>query len=299
MKAALWKKIDELFAAAQAQPAEERAAFLDRACGDDQELRAELASLPNAATAGKSFLEHPAAALPGQPALKPGDKLGAFEIVERIGRGGMGEVYRAHDPRLNRDVAIKVLPPDFARDPERLRRFEHEARAASALNHPNIVTVHEAGTTNGISWMATELVEGQSLREVLAKGALLPRKAAEIAAQIADGLAAARAAGLVHRDLKAENVMLAPGDLVKILDFGIAKRRFRDAVTGAYTDTLTRTGEVVGTVTSMSPEQVEGKQVDHRSDIFSLGMLLYELLSGKRPFTSDTHAAVMNAIVNQ
>src|ERR1039458_6953037 len=138
--------------------------------------------------------------------------------------------------------------------------------------------------------MVTELVEGRSLREVLAKGAMPPRRAAEIGAQIADGLAAAHTAGLVHRDLKAENVMLAPGDLVKILDFGIAKRAVRDAGASTVTDTLTRTGEVVGTVTSMSPEQVEGKEVDHRSDIFSFGVLLYEMLSGKRPFTGDTRS---------
>jgi eukaryotic-like serine/threonine-protein kinase len=146
--------------------------------------------------------------------------------------------------------------------------------------------------------MVTELVEGHSLREVMAKGALPLRRAVEIAAQIADGLAAAHSAGLVHRDLKAENVMLGPGDLVKILDFGIAKRESRDAATGTLTNTLTDTGELLGTPTSMSPEQVEGKQVDHRSDIFSLGLLLYEMLAGKRPFTGDTHAAVMNAIVN-
>jgi Tol biopolymer transport system component len=298
MKADLWKKIDELFAAAQAQPAGERAGFLDRLCEGDQELRAELESLLNAATSDKSFLEHPPAAPSDRPALNPGDKLGAFEIVERIGRGGMGEVYRARDSRLKRDVAIKVLPPDFADDPGRLRRFEHEARAASALKHPNIVSVFDIGSTDGVSWMVTELVEGRSLREVLAKGTMPVRKAAEVGAQIADGLAAAHAAGLVHRDLKAENVMLAPGDLVKILDFGIAKRAVRDVGASTVTDTLTRTGEVVGTVTSMSPEQVEGKEVDHRSDIFSLGVLLYEMLSGKRPFTGDTHAAVMNAIVN-
>lgn len=298
MKAELWKKIDELFAAAQAQPVGERAAFLDRVCEGEQELQAELESLLRAATADKSFLEHPPAAPSDRPALNPGDKLGAFEIVERIGRGGMGEVYRARDSRLKRDVAIKVLPPDFADDPGRLRRFGHEARAASALKHPNIVTVHEIGSTDGVSWMVTELVEGRSLREVLAKGAMPPRRAAQIGAQIADGLAAAHTAGLVHRDLKAENVMLALGDLVKILDFGIAKRAVRDAGASTVTGTLTRTGEVVGTVTSMSPEQVEGKEVDHRSDIFSLGVLLYEMLSGKRPFTGDTHAAVMNAIVN-
>ena len=300
MNAELWKKIDELFAAAHAQPTDQRAAFLDRACGGDQALRAELESLLKAANADKSFLEHPPAPLPDQPALKAGDKLGAYEIIERIGRGGMGEVYRAHDPRLKRDVAIKVLPPDFAQDTERLRRFEHEARAASALNHPNIVSVHDVGRTDGISWMVTELVEGRSLRQVLEKGAMPPRKAVEIAAQIADGLAAAHAAGLVHRDLKAENVMLASGDLVKILDFGIAKWQvWAPGTSETLSGTFTKAGEVVGTAASMSPEQALGRQVDHRSDIFSLGVLLYEMLSGQRPFTGDTNVAVMHAIVNQ
>ena len=303
MKAELWKKIDALFAAAQAQPAEQRAAFLDRACEGDQELRAEVESLLRAATSDKSFLGHPPTALPGRPALQPGGKLGAFEIVERIGRGGMGEVYRARDPRLKRDVAIKVLPPEFAEDPGRLRRFEHEARMASALNHPNIVAVYDIGGTDGISWIVTELVEGRPLREMLAKDALPPRKAVEIAAQIAEGLAAAHAAGLVHRDLKAENVMLAPNDLVKILDFGIAKRTVEHAATDTaattVTSNLTKTGEVVGTPASMSPEQALGKEMDHRSDIFSLGVLLYEMLSGKRPFAGDSRVAVMHAIVNQ
>ena len=235
-----------------------------------------------------------------QPALKPGDRLGSFGIVERIGRGGMGEVYRAHDSRLRRDVAIKVLPPDFAHDAEKLRRFEHEARAASALNHPNIVSVHDVGSVDGVSFIVTELVEGRSLREMLENGALAPRKAVEIAAQIADGLAAAHTAGLVHRDLKAGNVMLTQDELVKILDFGIAKWEVRnDGTTSTLTDTLTKPGEVVGTVTSMSPEQVEGKEVDRRSDIFSLGILLYEMLCGKRPFTGDSRLAVMNAIVSQ
>jgi len=301
MKAELWRKIDKLFAAAQSQAADERAAFLDRVCEGDPELRVELESLLRAADSADSFFEHPPAALQSdRPALKAGDALGAFEIVERIGRGGMGEVYRARDARLRRSVAIKVLPPEFAQDGERLRRFEREARAASALNHPNIVAVFDVGHEYGINWIVTELVEGRSLRQALAKGPIAPRKGAEIAAQIADGLAAAHAAGLVHRDLKAENVMLAkPDDLVKILDFGIAKWQMRDATAETVTNTLTCTGEIVGTPASMSPEQAEGRQIDHRSDIFSLGVVLYEMLSGQRPFTGDTHAALMHAIVNQ
>ncbi|MFN7994210.1 MAG: protein kinase [Bryobacteraceae bacterium] len=218
-------------------------------------------------------------------------------MAERIGRGGMGEVYRAHDPRLDRDVAIKVLPPDLAHDYERLRRFQAEARAVAALNHPNIISVHEIGNSDGLIWMATELVEGRSLREHLEAGPVTSRKAIEIAAQISDGLAAAHAAGIVHRDLKPENVMLSEGDRVKILDFGIAKWRGRSREALAGASTLTKTGEVVGTATAMSPEQVLGHEVDHRSDIFSLGVLLYEMLAGKHPFRGDNAVAVMHAIV--
>lgn len=294
-----WRKIETLYEAALATEPDRRAVFLEQSCHGDEGLRQEIESLLQCGENAGSFLGHSPASADTATVLKPGSKLGSFEILGLLGKGGMGEVYRARDTRLGRDVAIKVLAPDFAQDPERLRRFEHEARAASALNHPNIVSVHDIGSMGGVHWIVTELVEGPSLRQELAKGALAPRKAVGIAAQVADGLAAAHAAGLVHRDLKAENVMLAAGDRVKILDFGIAKRLARSAAAGTLTVTLTRTGEVVGTVTTMSPEQVEGKEIDHRSDIFSLGVLLYEMLSGKLPFRGETHAAVMNAIVSQ
>lgn len=294
-----WRKIEALYEAALAIEPERRAGFLEQSCPGEESLRQEVESLLLHGENAGGFLEDSPLAAATATALKPGSKLGSFEILGLLGKGGMGQVFRARDARLGRDVAIKVLPPDFAQDTERLRRFEHEARAASALNHPNIVSVHDVGSADGIRWIITELVDGPSLRQALDKGAMAPRKAVEIAAQIADGLAAAHAAGLVHRDLKAENVMLAAGDRVKILDFGLAKRWVRSAATGTVTDTLTRTGEVVGTVTSMSPEQVDGKEVDQRSDIFSLGVLLYEMLSGRLPFRGDNHAAVMNAIVNQ
>ncbi|MFN7994213.1 MAG: protein kinase [Bryobacteraceae bacterium] len=298
MKPEVWKKIEELFETAQGKPREERGAFLDSACANEPELRAELELLLRAAELDNSLLDQPVlGGTEDRPALHPGDHLGAFLVAERIGRGGMGEVYRAHDPRLDRDVAIKVLPPDLAHDYERLRRFQAEARAVAALNHPNIISVHEIGNSDGLIWMATELVEGRSLRELLEGGPVTPRRVVEIAAQIADGLAAAHAAGIVHRDLKPENVMLSEGDRVKILDFGIAKwlGRSREALAGA--STLTKTGEVVGTATAMSPEQVLGHEVDHRSDIFSLGVLLYEVLAGKHPFRGDNAVAVMHAIV--
>jgi len=300
MSAERWKKIDELFEAAQAQPPDQRAAFLDRECADNPRLRAEV-DLLRAARLVDPLPRYPTEAVSGEPpSLQQGHKLGAFEIVERIGRGGMGEVYRAHDPRLSRDVAIKVLPPDFAQDSARVRRFEHEARAVSALKHPNIISVYDIGNAAGISWMVTELVDGQSLRDVLAKGALPPRKAVAIGAQIADGLAAAHAAGLVHRDLKAGNVMVGPGDLVKILDFGIAKWQvWAPVATETLSDTVTKADEVVGTVSSMSPEQALGRPVDHRSDIFSFGVLLYQMLSGRLPFAGETPTAVMNAVINQ
>jgi Tol biopolymer transport system component len=298
MDAELWGKIDAVFRDAQARPPEERAEFLDRACAGDPRLRAEVDSLLRSADAGDSPLDHPPVIVSlEQPSLRPGDTLGSFQIVERIGRGGMGEVYRARDSRLRREVAIKVLPQGFARDAERLARFEREARAASALNHPNIVSVHDIGRADGMSWIVTELVEGRSLRDALGKGALAPRKALEIAEQIAEGLSAAHAAGLVHRDLKPENVMLTTHDRVKILDFGIAKWK-APKTAGASTRTLTREGELVGTVPCMSPEQVTGGDLDHRSDIFSLGALLYEMLAGKRPFSGDTDIAVMHAIVS-
>ena len=223
--------------------------------------------------------------------LASGSRLGPYEVLALIGAGGMGEVYRARDGRLGREVAIKVLPETVAADPERLQRFEQEARSASALNHPNIVTIHDVGQTGGVSWIAMELVEGQSLRQLLAAGALsLPRTMA-IGAQVAEGLGRAHAAGIVHRDLKPENVMVTADGLVKILDFGLAK-----PVPGAADDQSqaptaapqTEAGIVVGTIGYMSPEQATGRPVDYRSDQFALGAMLYEMASGRRAFARPT-----------
>src|SRR5271154_5392251 len=237
-------------------------------------------------------------------ALPSGTKLGPYEIVAPIGAGGMGEVYRAKDTRLGRDVAIKVLPEGFARDAERLRRFEQEARAVAALNHPNILAIHDIGEYNGAPFLVSELLDGHSLREELNSGALPTRRAVEDASQIAQGLAAAHDKGIVHRDLKPENVFVTKDGRLKILDFGLAKLAKLQAAadenaTLDATPQDTSPGVVLGTVGYMSPEQVKGEAADARSDIFALGTILYEMLSGQRAFHRDTSAETMTAILKE
>jgi serine/threonine-protein kinase len=233
--------------------------------------------------------------------LLAGSRLGPYEIVAPIGAGGMGEVYRAKDPRLGREVAVKVLPASFSSDPDRMRRFEQEARAAGILNHPNITAVYDVGTLDGSPYVVSELLEGETLRSRLAGGALAPRRAIDYAIQIAHGLAAAHEKGIVHRDLKPENLFVTKDGRVKILDFGLAKLTRREEV-GRETDLPTTAagtepGIVLGTLGYMSPEQVRGKPADARSDIFSFGAILYEMLSGKRAFHGDSAADTMSAIL--
>jgi len=235
--------------------------------------------------------------------LAAGARLGPYQVVAPIGAGGMGEVFRARDTRLGREVAIKVLPGGVAADPERRARFEQEARSASALNHPNIVTLLDIGDADGQSFMAMELVEGRTLREVLSGGALATRKTLDLAAQIADGLAKAHAAGIVHRDLKPENVMVSKDGFVKILDFGLAKLTapFSDSQSELQTAAAPDTGAgvVLGTVGYMSPEQASGRPVDFRTDQFALGTILYEMATGKRPFQRATGAETLTAIIRE
>ena len=227
--------------------------------------------------------------------LNPGTCLGAYEVVSRLGAGAMGEVYRARDTRLGREVALKILPPEFAENPDRRRRFEQESRAASALNHPNIVTVYDVGDQDGVLYIALELVDGESLRDLIARGPVPTRKAMDVGAQIADGLASAHAAGITHRDLKPENVMLTKDGRAKILDFGLA--RYQPPTPSEGTMTVTQPGMVMGTVGYMSPEQVMGTPADARSDIFSLGIILHEMLTGKLPFEKATTVETMSAIL--
>ena len=234
--------------------------------------------------------------------LGAGTKLGPYEIVALIGAGGMGEVYRARDARLGRDVAVKVLSESFARDPERLHRFEQEARAVAALNHPNILGLYDIGSENGRPYLVSELLDGESLRETLGGGPVPSRKASDYAVQIASGLAAAHEKGIIHRDLKPENLFITKDGRAKILDFGLAKLT---QATASSSDSLTVTssptmaGVVMGTAGYMSPEQVRGEAVDHRTDIFAFGAVLYEMVSGQRAFHRDTAAETMTAILKE
>jgi Tol biopolymer transport system component len=236
-------------------------------------------------------------------ALTSGTNIGPYEILSPLGAGGMGEVYRARDSRLGREVALKVLPESFSRDADRLRRFEQEARAVAALNHPNILAIHNIGEQDGAPFIVSELLEGRSLRTELENGALSPRKASDYAAQIAQGLAAAHDKSIVHRDLKPENIFLTTEGRVKILDFGLAKlvpsaRGTKDESDGlTLTSSPTEAGTVMGTAGYMAPEQVRGSGVDSRTDIFAFGAVLYEMISGKRAFRRDTAAETMTAIL--
>jgi TolB-like protein/Flp pilus assembly protein TadD len=233
--------------------------------------------------------------------LATGTSLGPYKVLAALGAGGMGEVYRARDTRLGRDVAIKVLPPALANNPERLRRFEKEARTTGSLNHPNILAIYDIGSYEGSPFLVEELLEGQTLRQSLAGGALPPRRAIEWAVQVCSGLAAAHEKGIVHRDLKPENLFITTDGHVKILDFGVAKLRQEPEETAAAPAEVDTTapGMVIGTAAYMSPEQVRGLAVDHRSDIFSLGCVLYEMLSGQRAFAGDTAADTMSAILSK
>jgi serine/threonine protein kinase/Tol biopolymer transport system component len=238
--------------------------------------------------------------------LQPGTRLGPYEIVSRLGAGGMAEVYRAHDSRIRRDVAIKVLPPTFAKFADRMHRFEQEARAAGAISHPNLLTIFDTGTADGKPYIVTELLEGHTLRTLMRENGvpakLAIRKAVDYSIQIANGLAAAHERGIVHRDLKPENLFVTKDGRVKILDFGVAKLRSADDFALSDDDTMeqdTSPGTVIGTVGYMSPEQVRGLSVDGRSDIFSLGTVMYEMMAGEHPFRSDSAADTMSAILRE
>jgi eukaryotic-like serine/threonine-protein kinase len=233
--------------------------------------------------------------------LTPGTKLGPYEVIAALGAGGMGEVYRAKDTRLGREVAIKVLPEALAKNAEGLSRFEHEAKALGALNHPNLMAIYDVGSEGGVQYIVSELLEGKTLRERLYEGALPQRKVVEYSTKVTNGLAAAHEKGIVHRDLKPENIFVTNDEQVKILDFGLAKYATETGEAGV-TVTLggpaeTAPGTVMGTVGYMSPEQVRGLAADSRSDIFSLGTILYEMATGKRAFTGDSAIETMNAIL--
>jgi eukaryotic-like serine/threonine-protein kinase len=315
-----WGRIEELYHGAQELPPAERSAFLLKACRGDEEMKSRV-ELLLAQDSGDKFLDAPAADLlthlpssslsdfndaqPGKHirSLSAGARLGPYEIVALLGVGGMGEVYRARDPQLRRDVALKVLPAAFSTDSTRRQRFEREARAVAALNHPHIVTIYNIERADGADFIAMELVGGRTLDRLIPRKGLPLSEALKYAIQVADALAAAHTARIVHRDLKPANVMVTENGSVKVLDFGLAKvlqRADPSEVQRSATVTQghTEEGIIIGTASYMSPEQVEGRKVDARSDIFSFGALLYEMLSGQRAFRGESLVSTLAAVLN-
>jgi len=308
-----WQRIEQLFEAAQELEPAKRADYLALACAGDDALRQEVESLLvyQAGVSGLIqgaidqavgwFVEGTAEAARFAPGATLNQR---YRIAGLLGKGGMGEVYRAKDTRLNREVAIKALPRSLANDAERLRRFEQEARATSALNHPHILTVFDINSHEGSPYIVAELLEGEELRAQLNEGALPHRQALDYAQQIASGLAAAHEKGITHRDLKPENLFVTADGRVKILDFGLAKLKPAKLAAGAVSEASTRKaitgpGMMMGTVGYMSPEQVQGQEADHRSDIFAFGLILYEMLTGRQAFLRETMAETMTAILKE
>jgi serine/threonine protein kinase len=292
MTAERWKRLSELFESAVTLAPDQRASFLASQCPDDPGLGDEVRLLLESHEHAGAFGEAPAfqfTELRPQGSLALGVCLGRYEISGFVAAGGMGEVYRARDPRLGRAVGIKVLPRPGAISPDQLARFEREARAVGALNHPNVLAVHDVGVERGIPYVVFELLDGETLRARLDRGPLRRDDAVTIARQIVSGLAAAHDKGIVHRDLKPENLFIAADGLVKILDFGLA--------TQSGTASLTEHGLVIGTAGYMSPEQVRGEPADERSDVFAFGAVLYEMVTGARAFAGDSAAERMTAVL--
>jgi serine/threonine protein kinase len=304
-----WQEIEEVLQAALDRSPEERALFIDEVCAGDDALKGEATSLISAYDEAGDFIEQPAIAEHARVLVGDvidnniGRAIGPYRIIELLGAGGMGEVYLAQDSRLDRLVALKILPPYFASDEERLRRFQREARAASALNHPNILTIHEVGEREGVYFIATEFIDGQTVSELLTNDELSLQEVLDIAEQVGSALSAAHTAGIVHRDIKPENVMRRSDGLVKILDFGIAKLLEPQPLYAGDTQqsvrTQTEAGLVMGTVSYMSPEQARGLAVDERTDIWSLGVVLYEMLARRLPFIGATRMDTMVAILER
>src|SRR6266699_7142973 len=308
MKSERWEKVIDLFKSALERAPEERAAFLDETCHDDEGMRREVESLLTSHERAENFIEVPAFEVAPELATNDsadalvGKLLGHYCIESLIGVGGMGEVYLARDERLGRKVALKLLPESLTMDETQLSRFKNEARSASALNHPNILTVYEIGAEGNRLFIAVEFIEGITLRASLARGRINPNAALEIAVQVASALAAAHEAGVVHRDIKPENIMLRPDGYAKVLDFGIAKlteQRLKSDLGEPGTMALlqTRPGLVLGTGHYMSPEQARGQTADARSDIWSLGVVIYEMIRGIPPFSGETPSDCIASIL--
>lgn len=304
----LWQQIDKVLQGALELPPQDRPSFIEAAYGDSVGLKEEAASLIRAYEQAGDFIEEPAiiedaSVLVGETLENNiGREIGPYRIVAPLGSGGMGQVYLADDLRLNRRVALKLLPPYFAADDSRLQRFQREARAASALNHPNILIIHEVGESPEGKFIATEFIDGDTLRELIARQELTLEDVLDIAMQVASALAIAHAAGIIHRDIKPENIMRRSDGIVKILDFGVAKLLESQSYVAAAEGNevlQTETGVIVGTVAYMSPEQARGLAVDERTDIWSLGVVLYEMLARSLPFTGATRMDTMVDILER
>jgi Tol biopolymer transport system component/serine/threonine protein kinase len=336
-----WRQIETLFHSALDRAPDDRAEFLDQACSDDRSLREDVENLLKSFEEAGDFIEKPIVDDPLSPKSRKsplsesliGHKVGNYEVLSLLGAGGMGEVYLARDARLDRQIALKILPVQFTQDRAQVERFEREARAASALNHPNIITIHDIGREGDAHFIATEFVQGRTLREIIANGKMPLRESLGIAFQIAGALQAAHAAGIVHRDIKPENVMVRDDGLVKLLDFGLAKpvgeretggrgdgetggqgsreiERQRDFLhlppsprlpvsPSPRPSQMTDPRMLMGTLTYLSPEQARGEKVDHRTDIFSLGVVIYEMVAGTRPFSGETLSETLDEILNR
>ncbi|MCI0488298.1 MAG: protein kinase [Blastocatellia bacterium] len=302
-----WQLIERLFHSALERDAEDRSAFLSEACAGDAALLAEVEALLRAYDSAGDFIEHS----PQEAAVRAlsessdapslNQQIGPYRIVSLLGKGGMGEVYLAEDTRLGRKVALKFLPPRFTYNTEQLQRFEREARAASALNHPNILTVYDIGQHGNTHFIATEYIEGETLRQRMTASKLELKEALDIAIQIAEALSAALAAGIIHRDIKPENIMIRRDGYVKVLDFGLAKLTERPDRFGdeQALSMHTQSRMVMGTINYMSPEQALSREIDHRTDLFSMGIVLYEMVTGELPFKSNSAAAAFDALLNQ
>src|SRR5687767_10065568 len=303
-----WENLKEIFHSAVMLPTNERAAYLDQACDGDLSLRRRVEELLQSHEETGNFVDAPAFKAAAEMLidgveLKAGSRVAHYRIFSLLGEGGMGRVYLAEDTKLHRKVSLKFLSADVTKDHERLRRFEQEARSASALNQPNIITIHEIGEQDGHQFIATEFIDGQTLRERL-RSPLDLDESLEIAIQVASALAAAHRVNIVHRDIKPENIMIRKDDgLVKVLDFGLAKMSvLRRATMDPEADTQLRNtapGVVMGTAAYMSPEQARGETVDERADIWSLGVVLYEMIAGCSPFVASTSNEIISAILSR
>src|SRR6266404_6851949 len=308
MTPARLETIEETFHAALDCEPGQLSAFLDKTCAGDEVLRGKVEALLASHQRAGSFIQAPVAALATrivenrQTDLLIGQTIGHYKTSKRIGAGGMGEVYLASDITAGRNAALKLLPPHLTSDAERLKRFQQEAHAVAGLNHPNIVTIYEVGADNSTPYIATELIEGETLHQRLGRGSIQVNEAVEIAIQVAGALAAAHSAGVVHRDIKPENIMLRPDGYVKVLDFGIAKLAEQEvpstmAEEEAVKLVETHLGSILGTVRYMSPEQARGAPVDRRTDIWSVGAVLYEMTVGCAPFAGNRPKEVLAAIL--